>query len=351
MPVYGLYHGGERSLPILQRVLNDCECRGITFPDLASLQIPLRSSSTGSFVDVKQGADAGQLLELALRSILIDAVQWQATWKNITQIALNVDLYVEILAIGPISRSLLPLRHTVDTSSRARVKILDSLGNEARNETIMDTLEYKDSIAIVGMSVNFPIGSDKDTFWESLQNGLNVVQEVRSSKRMHNLTYLHRRKVPNLRFDVSSYPGDSTLKAARHGNFLAKPWEFDHEFFKLSPREVKSMDPQVSIPWNMKLLRQSLTPFLTSNGCCFKLQCELLTMLDILLIQRQLSREAVWVVTLVLLRTITGITYGTISMFTTPRVSLSGETMTVLLAIKLYIVHEGAGPANIDQEH
>ena len=93
------------------------------------------------------------------------------------------------------------------------------------------------------------------------------------------------------------------------------------------------MDPQVSMPWHMKLLRQSLTLFLTSNGCYFKLQCELLTMLDILLIQRQLSREVVWVVTSALLRMITGITYGTISMFTTPPVSLSGETMTFLLAI------------------
>ena len=186
--VYGLYHGGERALPILQRILNDCECRGITFPDFANLRIPLRSSSTGSLVGVNQGADARQLLELALRSILIDTVQWQATWKNITEIALKADFYVEILAVGPISRSLLPLRCTVDTSPSAKVKVLDCLGNEARKETTIDTLEYKDSVAIVGMSVNFPIGNDKDAFWESLQSGLNAVQEVRSSKRMHNLT-------------------------------------------------------------------------------------------------------------------------------------------------------------------
>ena len=31
---------------------------------------------------------------------------------------------------------------------------------------------------------------------------------------------------------------------ARHGNFIANPHTFDHEFFNISPREAKSMDPQ-----------------------------------------------------------------------------------------------------------
>lgn len=31
---------------------------------------------------------------------------------------------------------------------------------------------------------------------------------------------------------------------SKHGNFLQNPFEFDTEFFNISPREAKSMDPQ-----------------------------------------------------------------------------------------------------------
>lgn len=34
---------------------------------------------------------------------------------------------------------------------------------------------------------------------------------------------------------------------ARHGNFIDNPYGFDHEFFNISPREAKSMDPQQKI--------------------------------------------------------------------------------------------------------
>jgi acyl transferase domain-containing protein len=47
---------------------------------------------------------------------------------------------------------------------------------------------------------------------------------------------------------------------ARHGNFLEKPWSFDHEFFNISPREAKAMDPQ------QKLLLQGAIHALDDAG-------------------------------------------------------------------------------------
>jgi len=47
---------------------------------------------------------------------------------------------------------------------------------------------------------------------------------------------------------------------ARHGNFLRDPFEFDHEFFGMSPREAKSMDPQ------QKLLLQGAVRALDDAG-------------------------------------------------------------------------------------
>ena len=47
---------------------------------------------------------------------------------------------------------------------------------------------------------------------------------------------------------------------ARHGNFLADPFAFDHEYFGISPREAKSMDPQ------QKLLLQGAVHALDDAG-------------------------------------------------------------------------------------
>jgi acyl transferase domain-containing protein len=61
-----------------------------------------------------------------------------------------------------------------------------------------------------------------------------------------------RCKIPEHRFKVSDYddpkhakPG-RTMKACT-GNFMDGVDEFDHNFFRISPREAKSMDPQQRI--------------------------------------------------------------------------------------------------------
>lgn len=47
---------------------------------------------------------------------------------------------------------------------------------------------------------------------------------------------------------------------ARHGNFVRDPFEFDYDFFNISPREAKSMDPQ------QKLLLQGAVRALDDAG-------------------------------------------------------------------------------------
>jgi acyl transferase domain-containing protein len=58
--------------------------------------------------------------------------------------------------------------------------------------------------------------------------------------------------VPEHRFRVSDYnnPKDAKTKRqmkAHTGNFIDGVDEFDNKFFKISPREAKSMDPQQRI--------------------------------------------------------------------------------------------------------
>ncbi|KAL0577637.1 polyketide beta-ketoacyl-synthase [Marasmius crinis-equi] len=74
-----------------------------------------------------------------------------------------------------------------------------------------------------------------DKLWEVLEKGINTVTEI-----------------PMERFNISEYihPSDKTSKRAMKahtGNFIGDPSLFDAKFFKISPREAKSMDPQQRI--------------------------------------------------------------------------------------------------------
>ncbi|KAH9928293.1 uncharacterized protein B0H18DRAFT_1084485 [Fomitopsis serialis] len=89
----------------------------------------------------------------------------------------------------------------------------------------------KEPIAIVGMAVNFPGAPNVAELWRVLEEGINTVSEI-----------------PADRFDVADYMHDSdgsgrTMQSA-HGNFLEDADVFDNAFFRVSPREARSMDPQ-----------------------------------------------------------------------------------------------------------
>ncbi|KAJ5170457.1 uncharacterized protein N7500_003240 [Penicillium coprophilum] len=75
-------------------------------------------------------------------------------------------------------------------------------------------------------------------------------------------------QIPTTRFKVEQYSpsgdgnqaGNSRHMPTRHGNFLSDPHAFDHQFFNISPREAKSMDPQ------QKLLLQGALRALDDAG-------------------------------------------------------------------------------------
>ncbi|SOQ02979.1 type I polyketide synthase [Pseudomonas syringae] len=91
-----------------------------------------------------------------------------------------------------------------------------------------------DAVAIIGINAQFPGAANIEAFWELLRNGVNAVTEIPES-RWSLEDFYATDKIEAIR-DGKSY--------CKQGGFLEQAYDFDEQFFKLSPREILAMDPQ-----------------------------------------------------------------------------------------------------------
>lgn len=90
----------------------------------------------------------------------------------------------------------------------------------------------REPVAIVGMGCRFPGGADDgDKFWRLLDEGVDAIREV-----------------PRSRWDIDRYyTADESAPGkmyTRYGGFVDGLELFDAPFFRISPREARSLDPQ-----------------------------------------------------------------------------------------------------------
>ena len=127
-----------------------------------------------------------------------------------------VDNLEQIDNLSPVKRTLLALK-----------KMQSKL--EA-----MEQAKYE-PIAIVGMGCRFPgKANTPDAFWQLLSEGIDAITEV-----------------PAERWEIDNYY-DPNFKTpgkiyTRYGGFIDNLYDFDAQFFRLSPREAISLDPQQRI--------------------------------------------------------------------------------------------------------
>lgn len=90
-------------------------------------------------------------------------------------------------------------------------------------------------VAVIGMGCRFPgEAQDLDSFWRVLSEGIDTISEIPAERWSLNQY-----------FDTNSdAPGKSY---AKHGAFLKDIDKFDADFFRISPKEAKAMDPQQRI--------------------------------------------------------------------------------------------------------
>ena len=211
----------------LELLIKFCDSHSsFQFLDASELALRTRSNTGGGYIK------SGKLHHVVLRSILVEQSNWHQAFATLQSSALNHDDSL-IICFGPercvpplLARKLGPrLIQATDlnmTTSRLSSNLLDP---EDRLKNRRDP--SGNSIAVVGMSCQLPGAADLEEFWKLLCTGESQHVEV-----------------PSHRFGFETAWRDIDPKRKWYGNFLQDHDSFDHKFFKKSPREMESTDPQ-----------------------------------------------------------------------------------------------------------
>lgn len=105
------------------------------------------------------------------------------------------------------------------------------------NSDILDEIKTESSkdIAIIGMDVKLPMADNLDEFWNNLKCGKDCVGELPQNRKKDIEDYLRFRN------------GDINKIQYANGGYLKAIDKFDNDFFKMSNKEAKLMDPNQRI--------------------------------------------------------------------------------------------------------
>ncbi|KAK6072987.1 beta-ketoacyl synthase domain-containing protein [Seiridium cupressi] len=197
----------------------------LQLPTATQLVIPSRLGSGGQYVGT------GALHEVAVREILLSPSKWTRAF-NLLYSSLSGATRVSVISFG-LGRYVPPnttingdsqLIHIsdVDLSTSRLPKALLGHSPTPPVEELPD-----ERIAVIGMSCHVPGAEDLEEYWNIIFNGLS-----------------QHREVPPERFSMQTPFRDLEPNRKWYGNFLDDYDAFDNKFFKKSPREMASTDPQ-----------------------------------------------------------------------------------------------------------
>ncbi|KAF8797479.1 putative polyketide synthase [Phlegmacium glaucopus] len=215
-----LYHTITHENGVKLQVLLDIDRRHIRVPDLKA---PLRNTFTGEIVDL---SGCAPLAGLILDMILTQPVNWHKVTASVVS-TVPQGAATNLIQFGPGTGLARPMTRAF--GERAVITTNAMMNEGPTNKA------SQEAIAVVGMAVNMPGAPNAEKLWELLEQGINTISEI-----------------PSRRFNVSAYNNPKDPKSARAmkahtGNFMEDPSLFDNKFFRISPREAKSMDPQQRI--------------------------------------------------------------------------------------------------------
>ncbi|KAG2066907.1 ketoacyl-synt-domain-containing protein [Suillus decipiens] len=214
------------------QVLADVGKHLIHFPDFSDLKYPVFSTVSGK--PVLPSAEHSSLVDAVIDMIVVSPVEWQSVVQGLGS-AVPADAPTQVLNFGPSSGLLRMLEKSLSTEKVACTDVAVS-GTNTPDGPVENNFNFKqEPIAIVGMALRLPGGArTANELWELLERGINTISEI-----------------PADRFEVERYTSADAKSGrgmkAHTANFIDCPDEFDYKFFKVSPREAKSMDPQQRI--------------------------------------------------------------------------------------------------------
>ncbi|KAM5457936.1 Type I Iterative PKS [Microsporum canis] len=183
-----------------------------------------------------------KLHQMALRSILVEQCDWYRTFaatyssnSNSSQpqvILFGYDNCVPPSVARNLGRKLINAMNLEEISSSMPRILLDP-------EVTSGYTRTTDDIAVVGMACKVAGADDIEQFWDILSAG----------KSQHT-------EPPSDRFHFGTFWRELDPKRRWYGNFITNPDTFDHRFFKKSPREMISTDPQQR--WMLQIAYQAL---------------------------------------------------------------------------------------------
>ncbi|KAL4869560.1 hypothetical protein BDV12DRAFT_196187 [Aspergillus spectabilis] len=216
----GRYHwtGHERNLVPLFAFCDACP--GLQLPDASELLLSPRSNTTAEPVN------SGPLHQLVLRTVLSQSCHWHQTISAVYNDHL-INSGSRVIEFGP-ERCIPPtflrrLPHRVIHFADRELSTTLSRDHELATRPPADT-----DIAIIGIACRVAGADDMTEFWDLLSSGKSQHREMPRERYAHYET--------PWRPEASQRPW--------LGNFVRDIDAFDHKFFKKSPREAMSQDPQ-----------------------------------------------------------------------------------------------------------
>ena len=207
---------------------------GLRLPDASHLRAPLRSNKNGEKI-----LD-GSLTHEAIETILASCCQWYDLLNGVCKDLEKTESQTHLFAAFGIG-DCIPLAPFHQAGLQiTKLDILSFI--KALMPPVLPVSDFgpqyaypTDAVAVVGMACRLPGANNIEELWELISSGSSTVT-----------------KVPQDRVDIEhSFRALQDQKwAAKQqwwGNFITDIGSFDHSFFRMSPREAASMDPQQRI--------------------------------------------------------------------------------------------------------
>lgn len=166
-------------------------------------------------------------LEVSMNFLELSIDSMRAT-KVIGEIGkkLNVELYPTLLFEYQTPEALADYLEKTYVNHETESVVVD-LDSEKQNDVIQD-------IAIIGIGLRIPGAKNLDEYWDLLENGKCMIQEVPADRW-------------DLEKHYSQDPHSLHTTNTKHGGFINQPYDFDPMFFGMSPKEAEVTDPQQRI--------------------------------------------------------------------------------------------------------